>query len=137
MFMVHRPTHIVHSCIGEPTALENTQPLFRRALDRLGFNQSLQNCAVANSTVVIGETLVGFQSWLVDFITEDAEETVICAADEDRPVGGFEALVWNDRRYSLSLATGIPEPKVKKKKKKKKLKAYDAQSPTSPNLSSH
>lgn len=100
MFVIHRVPDIIHSRIGQSTPLEDILPLFCRVLGRLRFDNVLQDLAMIDATVVVHETDVVLQDWLVDFVTQDAEETVICAADENRSVGGFEALIWHDRRYS-------------------------------------
>lgn len=100
MFVIHRAPDIIHSRIGQSASLEDTLPLFCRVLGRLRFDNVLQYLAMTDTTVVVHETDIVLQGRLVDFVTQDAEETVICAADENRSVGGFEALIWHDRRYS-------------------------------------
>ena len=83
MFMLHRPFDVVHGCIGQATALEETLPLSRSFHHRLGFDEPYKFVAVSHSVVVrevFGVTLPFRSS---QFVTEYAEQTIVGTADED------------------------------------------------------
>lgn len=95
--MVQRIHHIIHSGIWHSAPLKDLQPFLRCALPRLRLDQRFQDGTVLNPCIVGGEAWVLSPGWLAEFLAEDAEESVVSAADEDGAVGGGEALVGDDR----------------------------------------
>lgn len=95
--MVHGSLNVIDGCIGQTTSLEYFLPSPRSSLHELRFDQRLQFSTVCHAVIISHESGISFPLRLADFLAEDAEEPVICTADEDIAIGGFESLVWHNR----------------------------------------